>query len=236
MIRTFFKEVYDTSKLMKVVKKYSYAGILNSLSLLRTLLAHSENTVLQAQKYSRDFLAVQKARAHIILKFTEKIEPLWRKKQSNKDLPSQLTDFNRSNENISLNASRRAPTRKWVFLGWAYYNRNSTVLMSNRSILSTKKRKDDALDKAIYIISDTVKRKVLFEDLVKRKKAHRAELLEYENKLIQYTAAQKVDIYITFLWFSARRSHLDNRNGSWSESQTRLMERTAFLRSQFSRY
>jgi hypothetical protein len=68
--------------------------------------------------------------------------------------------------------------------------------------LSTKKRKDDALDKIIYLISETAKRKVLFEDLVKRKKAHRAELLEYEKKVIQYTAAQKVYSHVLIFFVS----------------------------------
>jgi hypothetical protein len=202
--------------------------------MMRKFVTHSENTVLQAQKYSRDFLAVQRARAQIILKYTEKIEPLWRKKQSNKDLPSQLADFNRSNENISLNASRRASTKKWVYHGWALLQKKLIGFMSNRSMLPTKKRKDDALDKIIYLISETVKRKVLSEDLVKRKKAHRAELLEYENKLIQYTAAQKVHFF-NYILLCACVSYFDNRNDLLSESQTRLMERTA-LRSQFSRY
>lgn len=31
VIRTFFKEVHDTSKLMKVVKKYRYAGGIDTL-------------------------------------------------------------------------------------------------------------------------------------------------------------------------------------------------------------
>ena len=55
MIRTFFKEVHDTSKLMKIVKKYRYA-------------------VIKAQSLVRSFVAVQNARMLALLKYSDKFE------------------------------------------------------------------------------------------------------------------------------------------------------------------
>jgi hypothetical protein len=58
VILSFFQEVYDVSKLMKIVKKYRYS-------------------VIKAQAYVRSFLVIRNAQVKVIAKYWDKLETLW---------------------------------------------------------------------------------------------------------------------------------------------------------------
>ncbi|KND04923.1 uncharacterized protein SPPG_00614 [Spizellomyces punctatus DAOM BR117] len=57
-IRQFFRDVYDVSRLMKVVKKYRFS-------------------VVKAQHYVIGWHAIRNAQVDVICKYWEKLEPLW---------------------------------------------------------------------------------------------------------------------------------------------------------------
>ncbi|KAI8911662.1 hypothetical protein EDD86DRAFT_245929 [Gorgonomyces haynaldii] len=58
VIMSFFREVYDVSKLMKIVKKYRWS-------------------VIKAQGYVRRFLGVRHAQVQAVGLYWDKLEPLW---------------------------------------------------------------------------------------------------------------------------------------------------------------
>ncbi|KAI9102710.1 hypothetical protein DFS34DRAFT_674109 [Phlyctochytrium arcticum] len=57
-IRQFFRDVYDVSRLMKVVKKYRFS-------------------VVKAQMYVRSWNAIREAQVDVLCKYWEKLEPHW---------------------------------------------------------------------------------------------------------------------------------------------------------------
>jgi hypothetical protein len=58
VIHSFFKEVYDVSKLLKIVKKYRLS-------------------VIKAQRYVKSFLKVREARVLVISKHWDQVESVW---------------------------------------------------------------------------------------------------------------------------------------------------------------
>ncbi|KAJ3274069.1 hypothetical protein HDV01_003562 [Terramyces sp. JEL0728] len=64
-IQSFFQEVYDVSKLMKIVKKYRFSG--------KVILS----TVIKAQRYCKTFLKIRESRIVAISKHWENMEAVW---------------------------------------------------------------------------------------------------------------------------------------------------------------
>ncbi|KAI9357594.1 hypothetical protein DFJ73DRAFT_820339 [Zopfochytrium polystomum] len=149
-IRQFFKEVHDTSKLMKVVKKYRFS-------------------VIKAQGICRAFLSIRSAQLQLITLLWDRLEHSWwtqRKLAHDKGGGSTAS----LDEKATKAAARAKPQKKG------------------------KKAKDDEKQSersAVVKIPETIKVKVLKEDLILRKRKHRAQLQAYADQLQKWNAENK---------------------------------------------
>ncbi|KAI8815146.1 hypothetical protein BJ742DRAFT_765539 [Cladochytrium replicatum] len=166
IIRQFFRDIHDVSKLMKIVKKYRFS-------------------VIKAQKYCRNWSEVRNGQIQILCRYWDKVEPMWwanRKGGSNGDNNAggqPLAAVKRgtaSESTAALDAKTNGKGKK----------------QAPQPNARSKKREEQEREKMAFLkVSETIKLSVIKDDLLRRRREHRKALMKYSERLFKYEQQRK---------------------------------------------
>ncbi|KAJ3129291.1 hypothetical protein HK098_001989 [Nowakowskiella sp. JEL0407] len=179
-IRQFFRDVHDVSKLMKIVKKYRFSGNFSlPFSKTKPLMTNvSSSLVIKAQTYLRTFLEIRDAQIQVIIKYWDKVEPLWWAQRKNGVVAGAngIAGVGKNGKSGSmLNIAEQAAKEKGA---------------KNKKTKPGKKKEEVEKEKVMFLkVTDAIKCNVIKEDLITRRKAFRREFGRWQERLSKFGGA-----------------------------------------------